>query len=212
MIRLSRTDDLIRRRLIVVVVAVIFLLTSLGAYSLLVHGRAGPEVASHDSAPTSPPGPAYRLDEGRQTPSALPPTDDSEEFARLVAKALFNWDTSGNPRCAHRSPPGGRRPRRRRVARGWSRTSPTTCRPPRRGWSCATTQRSRRTASRDDGAHYPRRSTPRGRVGGRARRDRARRRVHRVHRLPPFLPCCYLLRLSRLDEPPSERGPRCERR
>src|SRR5918995_246409 len=97
MIRLSRTDDLTRRRLIVVAV-VIFLLTCLGAYSLLVHGGgAGPDVAPHDSAPASPPAQVYMHDEGRGTPGALPPTDDPEEFARLVAEALFNWDTSGNP-------------------------------------------------------------------------------------------------------------------
>ena len=45
MIRLSRTDDLTRRRLIVVAAAVTLLLTSLGAYSLLVHGGAEPDVA-----------------------------------------------------------------------------------------------------------------------------------------------------------------------
>jgi hypothetical protein len=95
MIRLSRADDLTRRRLIAVAVAVIFVLTCLGAYSLLVHGGAGPDVASHDSAPASPPGPAYMHDEGHGTPGALPPTDDPEEFARLVAEALFNWDTFG---------------------------------------------------------------------------------------------------------------------
>jgi hypothetical protein len=95
MIRPSLTDDLTRRRLIVVAVAVIFLLTCLGTYALLVHGGAGPDVAQHDTAPASSPGPAYMHDEGRETPSALPSTDNPEEFARLVAEALFNWDTFG---------------------------------------------------------------------------------------------------------------------
>jgi hypothetical protein len=90
-----RTDDLTRRRLIVVAVVVIFLVTCLGAYSLLVHGGAGPHVALHDSAPASPPGPVHMHPERRETPGALPPTDDPEQFARLVAEALFNWDTSG---------------------------------------------------------------------------------------------------------------------
>lgn len=97
MIHLSRTDDLTRLRLIVVAVAVTFLLTCLGTYALLVHGGAGPDVAPHDSSTASPPAPAYMRDEGRGTPSALPPIDDPEKFARLVAEALFNWDTFGNP-------------------------------------------------------------------------------------------------------------------
>jgi hypothetical protein len=206
MIRLSRTDDLTRRRLIVVAVAVIFLLTSLGAYSLLVHGGAGPDIAPQDSAPASPPGPAYMLDDGRETPSALPPTDDPEEFARLVAKALFNWDTSGNP-DVHTGRLLAIAARRRRVAgagRGHrqlladppgvaeaaQRSNGSTSTRSRRQTLASRRRRSRtgRTASRDDGAHDPTRSTPRGRVGGGARRDRARRRVHRCHRLPPFLP------------------------
>jgi hypothetical protein len=206
MIRLSRTDDLTRRRLIVVAVAVIFLITCLGAYSLLVHGGVGPDVASQDSAPASPPAPAYMLDDGRETPSALPPTDDPEEFARLVAKALFNWDTSGNP-DVHTGRLLAVAARRRRVAgagrghrqlladpQAWLKLLNAAMDRHRldRGGRTLASRRRRsrtgRTASRDDGAHYPTRSTPRGRVGGRARRDRARRRVHRFHRLPPFLP------------------------
>ena len=62
------------------------------------------------------------------------------------------------------------------------------------------------------GPHDPRHSTPRGRVGERARRDRARRRVHRVHRLPPLLPPLLPAPARASTSPSGDRGPRCERR
>lgn len=85
-----------RRRVITVLVALVTLLGLVIAYAAYAHR------AHHDPAdtaliemdPGSPPenGPELRVFDGELEP--LSPTSDPEAFARLVARALFDWDTT----------------------------------------------------------------------------------------------------------------------
>lgn len=86
-------DDLRRRRLIVGGIAIVLLLSAFLAYAVLVHRSAttpaGVPVASLEVVEPEVP--------ARAPISELPPltsTAEPEAFARLIAQALFEWDTS----------------------------------------------------------------------------------------------------------------------
>src|SRR5699024_3417121 len=91
----SYDPDLRRRRLIVLAIVTALLLISTLAYALL--SRDEP----HSAPPSTPPVttvpevdavPSGMPDDG--TLPELPPVTDPEDFAELVAHAIFDWDTS----------------------------------------------------------------------------------------------------------------------
>ncbi|MEX3509796.1 hypothetical protein VVR84_09655 [Kocuria carniphila] len=81
-----------RRRLIALISAavVVLLLVGVGVYGLV----PGPRTTS--DPPPSRPSPAApgTTDRAPRELAPIPETDDPEEFARLVAEALFEWDTT----------------------------------------------------------------------------------------------------------------------
>ena len=99
----SYDPDLRRRRLIVLAIVATLLLISAVTYALLTRGEP------HSAPPSTPPaitapevvsGPSGMLDDG--TLPELPPVTDPEEFAEVVAHAIFDWDTSSlAPRAAY---------------------------------------------------------------------------------------------------------------
>lgn len=82
-----------RRRLIVLISAavVVLLLVGVGVYGLV----SGPRTTSSDPPPSRPsPTAPGTTGQGPRELAPIPETDDPEEFARLVAQALFGWDTT----------------------------------------------------------------------------------------------------------------------
>ncbi|HUM87506.1 MAG TPA: hypothetical protein PKH63_09340, partial [Actinomycetota bacterium] len=91
----SYDPNLRRRRLIVLAIVTGLLLISAVTYALLTPDEP------HSAPPSTPPaitapevvsGPSGMLDDG--TLPELPPVTDPEEFAEVVAHAIFDWDTS----------------------------------------------------------------------------------------------------------------------
>lgn len=99
----SNDPDLRRRRLIVAAIAVVFLLAAAITYVILTRDEAAtPSTADLITAtePEMPVGTSVEPDDG--TLPKLPPVADPEEFAELVAHAVFDWDTTSlAPRAAY---------------------------------------------------------------------------------------------------------------
>jgi len=99
----SYDPDLRRRRLIVLAIVTTLLLISAVTYALLTRGEphsAPPSTPPAITAPEAVSGPSGMPDDG--TLPELPPVTDPEEFAELVAHAIFDWDTSSlAPRAAY---------------------------------------------------------------------------------------------------------------
>src|SRR3546814_9653766 len=95
--------DLRRRRLIVLAIVTTLLLISAVTYALLTRGSTNtvqPSTQSISHAPDSEAVPSGTPDDGT-LPELLPVTDP-EQFAELVAHAIFDWDTSSlAPRAAY---------------------------------------------------------------------------------------------------------------
>lgn len=92
----TSTDGLRHRRLIVVGITFGLLLASFMAYALLVHRSATSPSKVTDSRPTRSPALSATPSGGSAIVElpALRPTRDPGGFARLVAHALFDWDTA----------------------------------------------------------------------------------------------------------------------
>lgn len=92
-----------RRRLIVAVATVVLLIVAATAYVLLTRNEAAaprPADPTPTTAPAMPVGPS--AGPGEATLPELPPVTDPEEFAQLVAHAIFDWDTNAlAPRAAY---------------------------------------------------------------------------------------------------------------
>jgi hypothetical protein len=95
MTSLTAPTDRLRRRLIVVASAIVLVLAAIAASVLLGGGsdRQSVSVVGRENSPASDPAlvvpePAA-IGAGRMTPES-----DPEAFARLVADALFSWDTA----------------------------------------------------------------------------------------------------------------------
>lgn len=90
---MNQTDtSLSRRRLAVIIAAAVavLLVVGVGVYGLI----AGPRTP--DSAPSPAPSPSAPGEPGERPGELgeIPETSDPEEFAELVAEALFTWDTA----------------------------------------------------------------------------------------------------------------------
>ena len=104
MLRSSTYDpDLRRRRLIVLAIVTSLLLISAITYALLTHDEqqtTPPGAPAAGTAVEPETGPSPTLDDG--TLPELLPVADPEEFAELVAHAIFDWDTTSlAPRTAY---------------------------------------------------------------------------------------------------------------
>lgn len=104
MLRSATYDlDLRRRRLIVLAIITVLLLISAVTYALLTRSEtppARPGAPAAVAAPEQPTGPTPVQDDGALP--ELPPVADPEQFAELVAHAIFDWDTTSlAPRAAY---------------------------------------------------------------------------------------------------------------
>lgn len=90
-------DELRRRRLIAAAAAIVVLLACVAVYAVLTHRSTVSPTGQPLLRTASPDLPSA------STSVALPalePTNQLEDFARLVAHALFDWDTMGGPTLA----------------------------------------------------------------------------------------------------------------
>lgn len=91
----SHEDGLRRRRILVAAAAAIALLIAASAYAVLPRSHSSSSVASSSELDVL--GPPETAPDVGPTNGALPelaPTADPESFARLVAHAIFDWDTT----------------------------------------------------------------------------------------------------------------------
>lgn len=81
-----------RRRLVVLISAAVvaLLLVGVGVYGLVSGPRTTSDPPPARPSPTAP----STAEQGPRELAPIPETDDPEEFARLVAEALFGWDTT----------------------------------------------------------------------------------------------------------------------
>ena len=94
MIYPTTPDVLRRRRLIVVGVAIAFLVIAFITYAVLVHRSASSQAGHTDTDPAPSETRSAQADDRVVELPALRPSTDPESFARLVAQALFDWDTA----------------------------------------------------------------------------------------------------------------------
>ncbi len=96
MLNPSNPDDGLRRRRFIILLAIslLFLLASV-VYATLANRHSTPSVGSGtDLTVIEPPGPELTIAPDTGTLPELGPTADPETFARLVAEAIFEWDTT----------------------------------------------------------------------------------------------------------------------
>lgn len=79
-----------RRRLIVLISAAVVVLLLVGVYGLISGPRTTSDPPPSRPSPTAP----GTTEQAPREPAPIPDTNDPEEFARLVAEALFEWDTN----------------------------------------------------------------------------------------------------------------------
>lgn len=88
----TRGGDLRQRRFMVGAAALAILLTAAGVYAALGHAPSSSTTQSAAQPDTVDPLPAQEF--ARPGLPALSPNDDPEAFARMAASAIFEWDTA----------------------------------------------------------------------------------------------------------------------
>ena len=88
-------DGMRRRRILVAVVTLVGLLVTAGVYTALTHSHtSSPVDRDSSSAVVGAPEPAPAVAAVDGVLPELAPTAESEAFARLVAHAIFDWNTT----------------------------------------------------------------------------------------------------------------------
>lgn len=100
MLYAKSADELRRRRLIAAVVAIVLLLTGVAVYAVLTHRATVSPAGQPRPQSASPVQPSIPTAVAVRDLPALEPTIQPEHFARLVAHALFDWDTLAGPTLA----------------------------------------------------------------------------------------------------------------
>ena len=211
MLSTTNPDDLRRRRLVVLAGAGALLVIAFLSYAVLVHRSHPSSSSSTADKPAAGPGSPVETAPVVAELTALRPTGDPDAFARQVTGALFEWDTATlisradhvEQLIAVADPTGEATPG---LVSDLDNYLPTPdawtelAKYETRQWiaidSVATPShvgRSRSAGRRpvvawDDRPHHPRHPAPHRRLGGRARGIRARRGLHRLHRVRAVVP------------------------
>ncbi|CUR54346.1 hypothetical protein [Nocardioides sp.] len=90
----ARDGGLRQRRILVAAAALTALLIAAGLYAALAHDPSPSATQPAPQPDTVDPLPAEEDESPAGGLPALPPTDDPEAFARMAASAVFEWDTA----------------------------------------------------------------------------------------------------------------------